>query len=396
MSKRLKFASIFVAAAAIVFLGLHSRDVLRVSSRTHILWEHKGLPGFYDRLSIGPEGNIYVLTAENHGDRLLLETLDRKGAVRWSKEGVLTAPAIDSEGRLYVYRFIPPERQKTFLEAFDASGNSLWRWWFPEGEPTNLAAPTIGPNGKLFLGGRYVRAFDRDGNVLWTFGQEGERYVYQRPLVHADKRLYVLRTQIDFRDTRGHVVILDENGTQLGDVDVFNRYATLIPIDLEDVAAVGMDLGASTAPPGVMIRPDGSSVMAGVDVGRIRMIGENRRYLVERNQDMTVVQGRGKKVCANTGTDHFAQWMLAADGTVYASNTELISISPSCWTSWRLTFKSGVVNIAMGGDGTIYALTSDGTLRAITETFSSGGPARSLWPTENHDSRNTNSVLETR
>lgn len=110
---------------------------------------------------------------------------------------------------------------------------------------------------------------------------------------------------------------------------------------------------------------------------------------------MTVVEPDGKKICANTGNDHFELWSLGTDGTVYAGGDELISISPSCWAGWRLNFGSPVFSIALGKDGTVYVLTEDGTLRAITETFPSKGQAHALWPTDNHDSRNTNSVLET-
>jgi len=268
---------------------------------------------------------------------------------------------------------------------------------FP-GEIAELTAPAIGPNGRLFVGGRCVRALDPDGQLLWTFGQPGDGFVYSRPLIHADHRLYVLRTRdIASPDKSGHLLILNEDGTQLSDVDVFNRYASVLPSDLTHVAAVGMDLpiGTNTYTPGLSVGSDGSSVKMDRVLARVRLIGEKHWYLVTRNQEMAVVDPSGKKICANTGTDYFEHWTLAADGTVYAGGNDLISISPSCWTGWKLNFGSPVFGIVLGKDGTVYVLTQDGTLRAITETFPSGGPAQSLWPSDNHDSRNTNSVLET-
>jgi len=396
--KLLKLAFICAGAAAIVFVALHSRDLLRVASRPHIKWEHKGLHGFYDRVTIGLEGNIYVLTVESLTQRFLLEALDHNGAVQWSREDILSAPAIDSEGRLYVNGFVPQAREKVFLEALDAAGHSLWKWWLPQGEAVGLTAPAIGLNGKLFIGGRCVRAFDRDGHLLWTFGQASDRFVYGRPLINADKRVYVLRTRgIDSTDESGHLLVLNEEGVQLSDVDVFNRYASVLPIGFEHVAAVGMDLpiGTNTYTPGLDISWDGSSVRMDHDLARVRMIGEKHWYLVASNQDMTVVEPRGKRLCTNTGSDHFEEWTLAADGTVYAGGNDLISISPSCWNGWRLNLRSPVSSIVLGTDGTIYALTQDGALHAITETILSGGAARSMWPGDNHDSRNTNSVLQT-
>jgi outer membrane protein assembly factor BamB len=393
----LKLVFTCLGMAAIVWVAWHFNDLLRVASRTHIRWEHKGLNGFYDRLSIGPEGTLYVLTAETSKQHFLLEAVDASGALRWSKDGILTAPAVDAEGRLYVYGFTPPERDKVFIEALDAGGHALWTWWVPPSEPSDLTTPTIGGDGTVFFGGRRIRAFDRSGQLLWTFGEASDGFVYGRPLINADKRLYVLRTRIDSSDISGHLLILNQDGIQLSDVDVFNRYASLLPMDPGHVAAVGMDLpiGTNTYTPGLAIASDGSFAKMDQLLTRVRMIGKKHWYLVIGNRDMAVVGPDGEKICANTGNDHFDHWSLAADGTVYAGGDELISISPSCWTGWRLTFGSPVFSIALGKDGTVYVLTEDGTLRAITETFPSKGQVHSLWPTDNHDSRNTNSVLET-
>lgn len=384
-------------ATAFAFVALHSRDLMRATSRPHIKWEHSGLHGFYDRVSIGPDGTIYLLTAETPAQNFLLEALDRNGLVQWSKQAILTVPAIDLQGRLYVFGFEPGARDRLFVEALNAAGHLLWRWWIPEGEPSDLTTPAIGSNGTVFVGGRCVRAFDRDGQLLWTFGQAGDLFVYDRPLVMGDGKLYVLRTRpIDSPDKSGHLLILSEDGAQLSDVDVFNRYASVVPLDTDTVAAVGMDLpiGTNTYTSGLAIKPDGSSVTMEHDLAHVRMVGKKYRYLVSRNQDLTVVEHSGKKVCTNTGFDYFEHWTLAEDGTVYAGGDHLIAISPSCWNGWRIKLGSPVFSIMLGDDGTIYALTQDGTLHAITETFSSGGPARSLWPGDNHDSHNTNSVLQ--
>lgn len=400
MKKTLARILTVCASAVIVFLVFHYRDVMRVASRPKIKWTHQGRKGFYDRISIGPENTIYVLTVEGWTQHYLLEALDPNGTVKWTREEFLTAPAIDSQGRLFVYGFEPGARDRRFLKALDAEGHDVWTWPMPENEPYDLTAPAIGSKGNLFVGGRYVRAFDRDGRPLWIFGQVSDNVVYEygRPLIGLDGNLYVLRKRrIDSPEESGHVLVLNQAGEQLGDADVFNRNATLLPIDSQRVAAVGMDMpiGTNTNTAGLAIKADASSVKMDSTLARVRMIGEKKWYLVSQNRDLTVIDPSGRKLCSNTGDDYFEHWILANDGTVYAGGAQLISISPSCWNGWRINLRSPVFSLLLGSDGTIYVLTQDGVLHALTETFASGGPARSLWPGDGHDSRNTNSALET-
>jgi len=112
-------------------------------------------------LALGPSGSLYCGTGSN-GTTAALDSVTSNGKLQWSfptKSSVLVAPAIDSNGNIYVVS------SGGEIFGLGSLGNQLWSISNIHQEVTSAV---IGPNSTIFVAGDKLAAISESGIELWS------------------------------------------------------------------------------------------------------------------------------------------------------------------------------------------------------------------------------------
>jgi outer membrane protein assembly factor BamB len=265
--------------------------------------------------AIGDDGTIYYAIPDAS-----LHAVGQDGKEVWSFSGsgcIISSPALGKDGSIYV---VGGEQINAphYLHALDAHGSQLWEHYFADGPPLG-AGPAVGADGTLYVGGgdHKLYAFDPNGSVLWTF--ETPAGVTTVPFVDRNGRIY-------FANAEPKLYVVDPDGSLAWSVQLGN-------IIWRQPMAIG---------------PDGSIyVCVGDDVYSYDSAGALRwTYYV-------------------AGVGHLS---VDANGTVYvgSDNTRLYALNADGTLKWWFVASSAIDSTpAIGEDGTIYMIDSDGVFYAI-------------------------------
>lgn len=326
--------------------------------------------------AIDPDGVIYVGSFDSS-----LYALNRDGSLGWRYRtggSIQSSPAVGSDGTVYVGSF------DGYLYALNADGTLKWR--FSTGGLI-CSSPALGSDGTVYFGSEdyYFYALNPDGSEQWSY--RTDYAIKSSPAIGSDGTVYVGshdRSLYAFRP----------DGTLKWSYPRPGAVCSSPALGADGVVYFGSDDGSFTA-----LRPDGTlkwtyltggtvgwaSAAFGID-GTI-YIGSDDGYLHAIDSSGTRVWRYWIGGPVGDGTP-----AVSSDGTIYFSphGGSLYALNPSGTLIWKYDTGSWLCgSAALGPDGTIYFGTDDGCLYAIQGSYTL---ANTPWPKFHHDSKNTGRV----
>lgn len=307
-----------------------------VNANGSLKWRYPILPPSGDAIpSVGPDGTIFITSGGT------LYAINPVGTLRWSFPKVQSAPAIATDGTVYVASSEP------YLYAIGSDGNIKWSYptiGLVDSDPiiavdgTIHASSVISRDGSLVNGTFY--ALTPAGTLKWMLRD------------YAGKPLYF-----------GKPVALDPGGT------IYTECGALSP--------QGEVMGGIYGGPCVLPVP----TVFGAD--DIRYFTTNPFRYIEAYTPLNQIWFFG---ISGSGTR--SSLTAGADGTVYIASDDgyVYAVNPDGSLKQGYFLQASPSSIAIGMDGTVY-VAAGGYLYALES--SSHGLAPSSWPKFRHDNQNT-------
>jgi YD repeat-containing protein len=333
--------------------------VVGYDNRLHAFWPNGSRRFVYgepfERIlapTIGPDGSVYIAvkidgSIQPGAPRSFVRALSPDGAERWSwgtTDNLETPVAVGEGGRLFFsgYSFNGWASYQ-FVGSIDSAGANPVLRFTDYGSNT---PPVVAPNGDVFFtASSQLMAFTKTLEPRWTFSLRGN--VYTQSSIAKDGTVYV-------GDDNGYLYAVRPEGTL--------RWETQISEG-----------------------PQRSSVAIGSD-GTLYAGGYHSLIVALNPAD-----GTTRWSVPTTGTTYMPA--LGADGTIYSTTYagDLIAFDPDGNQLWRFhTGERIYVAPVIDRDGTIYVGTGTGQVHSVADN--SGGPARTPWPMERHDSASTGNI----
>jgi len=215
------------------------------------------------------------------------------------------------------------------------------------------SSPSVGPDGTVYVGDRKGRlhAIDTNGQLRWTYDTAG--FVYASCAVGQDSTVFVASQD-------GTLSALSANGSKMWE------FATWAPFGLP---------GAIVASPA--IGPDGTVYIGGLfdpNLYALNPVTGERKWMCSFPNQADSINPRNGFPLASP--------VVTTDGTIYQTllhDTHLYAINPEngqvLWATdmsgtiasvTDLVSTSGWTEPALGSDGTIYVVSDDAYIRAVT------------------------------
>ena len=321
--------------------------------------------GLFSSPAIGPDGIIYVGTAENN-----LTAISRYGTLKWmyvvggAINPIYTSPAIGSDGTVYfgdydsnVYAISPPSSGTT----------GTVKWKFATGRVIN-SSPSIGPDGTLYIGSsdRNLYAINPNGTLKWNYTTG--YHVVSSPAIGSDGTVYV-------GSEDDNIYALNPDGTL--------KWKTAAGGSVTD-PAIGSDgtvyVGGGASLSAISPISNGTlgilrwKYSTGGLVGSPAIGPDGTVYVGSFDDNLYAISPDGTLEWKyTTGSYVYSSPAIGADGTVYVGDYDhnLYAISPpSSGTlgtlKWKYTTGGAISSSpSIGSDGTVYAGSDDGYLYAF-------------------------------
>lgn len=312
---------------------------------------------------VGPDGTVYVTSHDGH-----LYAIDANGKQRWkfaTADRVWSTPAVAEDGTVYI-----GSDDDNLYAVAAATGKLRWKLrlgrceptigFGPEGARCDVdGGPTIGADGTIYVGGDGIHAVWPDGRLRWKLAT-GE-HVSTAPAIDDDGIVYAgsqddsiyainpdgtkrweLRTRGDVESSPA----VGADGTVYAGSDDDLIYAITAGGELRWKVATRGDVRASPA-----IGSDGTVYVGSYD---------NNLYAIEPNGAVRWRFAAADKIHGAAG--------IATNGVIVvgAQDGHLYAIDPSGVMLWYLTLDGDVdPTPALSGDGTLYVVSDDHTVRAF-------------------------------
>jgi outer membrane protein assembly factor BamB len=390
---------------ASIFAARHrgQSDGEATASSPHINWSYNAGPGALSGIALAPDGTIHFAAAEG------IYALSPKGQLLWKAPlpfgPVVAAPTISPDGTLY----LASESGKLF--ALDRSGNLIWE--SADTQHKLLTPPALGDGPTLYATDDHSNVFafapgvqsnykwdlltfdnsaKEDGLLLGSNNPNDTRPKYSTPAIGRDDMLYLVHESWLYQISSG------------GEIQHYTQFYGGSP----GFPAIGPEGN-------VYVGAHHWYALAGIDVRGKQLWGTRTSGVV-----------RGSPVVDNSGQIYFCDsdfakaystdgrqiWYLqlacnsgpalAADGTLFlgvngppqrsgSPQTYLAAVSSDGQLKWKTEIRGAVRDApAIARDGTIFFTTDQGY---VYSAFDSGAPSMdSSWPRFQHDAQNTGRV----
>lgn len=309
----------------------------------------------YERIlppTVGPDGAIYIVVKINGGGsqgslRSYIRALNPDGTQRWAAgftEYLETPVAVGEGGRLYFsgYRY-RNWSDEYFVASLGSDGTGMvLRLTHTQAS----VAPVVSPNGDVFFA-MFSRllAFTKALEPRWEYQLRGP--VSTSLSISADNTIYA-------GDNLGYVYALRSAGTLRWEAQV----------------STGSQRSAVT------VAGDGSLYVGGYN---------------SVLKSLNASDGATRWSVSTTGTTYTPA--LGADGTIYVTTYagDLMAFDSNGYPVWRFNTGGRVFAApVIDRDGTVYFGTETAQMLAVADN--GGGPARTPWPMERHDSASTGNI----
>lgn len=144
--------------------------------------------------AIDDNGNIYFGTSGKASDLdARIYCLSSSGSFKWAKEiERASAPSISSDGTIYIAGTGKYERieEGYYLYAFNSDGSQKWKYSSLGGYVSSGVAPSIGPDGTIYIGSydRNLYAINSNGTLKFKYTTGGS--IESCPAIDANGTIY--------------------------------------------------------------------------------------------------------------------------------------------------------------------------------------------------------------
>ncbi|MCS7209538.1 MAG: PQQ-binding-like beta-propeller repeat protein [Fimbriimonadales bacterium] len=347
-----------------------------------IRWSYQGTGWSQASPVVAADGTIYYGTSGG------IHAVRSNGQLRWrwfaGYSAATSTPAIGADGT--VYALVNP--QDAILVALNPTNGSLI-WSVYLGGTEVRSSPTIGPDGRIYvtngqIPGGYLYCINPDGTVAWRRYLDTE--ANSTPCFGEDGTIYV--------GSARHLNAIAPNGTFRWRYPVFYPVQGTIARWGNRVFFGAWDLifrAVSTSGQLQWASPHGAIFENGPSVT------EDRVYAMARNGELYVYSHTGTLIWRAARGLHAGIPAVGADGIIYISGgtgaTRVAAVNPANGLErWNTTISSNpnpYGSVAIGADGTVYAVEGGGRLVAFgpLRGFLRGGGGVDGWD-DDYDGRN--------
>jgi outer membrane protein assembly factor BamB len=265
---------------------------------------------------------------------------------------VISSPAIDSDGTIYV------GSEDFKLYAINSDGSEKWNYAVAGGIPSS---PTIGYDGTIYFGSydNKLYAINPNGTEKWSFITGS--LVYSSPTIGSNGTIYI-------GSYDGKLYAINPDGTEKWSFITGSNVKSSPVINIDGTIYIGSHDGKLYA-----INQDGSekwNFTTGSNVFSSPAIASDGTiYVGSQDHNVYAFNPDGtEKWNFPTGYEVYSSPAIAPDGTIYigSHDNKLYAINPDGTEKWDFTTGFNVKSSpAIGSDGTIYFGSYDNKLYAI-------------------------------
>jgi outer membrane protein assembly factor BamB len=307
-----------VAADGTIYYGA-SGGVHAVRSNGQLRWRwFAGYSAATSTPAIGVDGTVYALV--NPQDAILVALNPTNGSLIWSVylggTEVRSSPAIGPDGRIYVTNGQLPGG---YLYCINPNGTIAWRRYL---DIEANSTPCFGEDGTIYVGSaRHLNAVAPNGAILWRFPVY---YPVQGTIARWGNRLFFGAWDMTFR-----AVMTNGQSSWLATHEAI----------FENGPALTSD----------------------------------RVYTLARRGELRAYTHTGTLLWRSSRGLHASVPAVGADGTIYIAggtgSSRVIAVNPSNglerWNTYLTANANPYMSVAIGGDGTVYAVEGGGRLYAF-------------------------------
>lgn len=295
---------------------------------------HTDFGGFFeDQAVIAKDGTLYVPSSRSGGTVFFtgIFAIHPDGTLFWKYEvpdSVVVTPAIGSDGTIYF-----PSFDKNF---YAINPDGTFKWKYPINGLTS-ASPAIGLDKTIYVSAQKLYAFNPNGILKWSYPPEGEGR-FTSPAVGDDGTIYVA----DYRDNALYAI--NRDGTVKWEYGPVRAPHTAYPV----------------------LADNGTLYLVASKLGQ----GIKDLYAITPN-------GSLKWIYESPKDENIGNPAIGADGTIYLPSTSaLYALGITGTVKWKYELypdelpvhtpiigADGTVYFTFSGDGAIYALNPDRTLK---------------------------------
>lgn len=372
-----------------IFLTL---SVLAFAQEGTLKWEYKSAHRWNATSpAIGMDGTVYFVSTEGY------YAFDPDGTLKWqARLGVTpsTSPAIGKDGTIYFVGALRDTVQAWtgYIFALAPDGTEKWRY---RTDDYIYCSPAVGSDGTVYCGSddRYLYALNPDGTLKWRF-ETGDK-VFKPSAIASNGIIY-------FGSADKYLYALNPDGSLLWKYQP-NRGSICASLAIDSDGTIYFGTGGScylyaVSPDGTLKwRIEVGGVVSSPTIGADGTIyfGTKDCYLYAIDPYEVDPDSMIKWRFKTDGPVSSSSPTVGADGTIYIGEGNhdhaLYAINPDSTLRWKFDNGGDVISSpAIGDDGTVYFVTTDGYFKAVTS--SSKGLADSPWPKYQHDNFNSGSV----
>jgi YD repeat-containing protein len=352
------------------------------------LWSADTLSAINGSVSIGRDRTIYVASADGR-----VTAFHPDSTRRWTfavPESTVMEPTVGPDGSIYLVvrlNSAPQGAPRSFVYAIKADGTQ--RWVRPTTDRLHSPA-TVGVNGRVYVGGSrftsgnsdgIVMGIDSSGEIAALLVIPGNYNAQKAPAVAPSGDVYVATSNV----MRAFTAALEPRWTYnlRGNVTASPSVAYDGSVYVGDSAGYVYALSGTGALRWEQQFSGSSSQNSSVAIGAngTLYIGGYASTLFAVN----AADGTQRWSAPTTGTVFTPA--IAANGNVYATTYagDLMAFDASGAQIWSFASGSRVTGSPIvDRDGSIYFGTQLGQVYAVADD--AGGPARTPWPMQRHDS----------
>lgn len=314
-----------------LYFGTVEGNLYAVDSEGNLKWDHQLDNAITNRLTIDPNGTIYVPTGKSYSRRdAKLFAIDENGKEKWSysdyRAGHFLTPILSENKTIYMCSNLNK------LYALNTKGEELWTF------DAGLSTPRIGPEGTIYVTTKkWLYAINPNGTEKWSvMVEKADSFVYHLtlPPIGKDGTIYI-------GSWEKKIYAYNLDGEKKWEVDLGKGF-------LHDRPSVGQD--------GNIYATTGGDLYSISSDGKVKWKYSYGDISIGPLGDLPI----GPPAIGSDGTIYTG----SEDGKVYSINPDGSQNWITNLRKWKFGDKSTSAP-EVGENGTIYVITEEGDLYAV-------------------------------
>lgn len=326
----------------------------------------------YDALALAPDGTVYLGAGWMYEGKL--HAISPDGSLKWSYDtgSCPTAPAIGSEGTIYVGEM----DFGNYLYAINSDGSLKWKYYIGDA----VYGVTVGPDGTVYFTSEtgFLYALNPDGTLKWSYNSGQWTVAHSIPTLAPDGTVYIAHS-VGYHGAP-QFYSLDSDGSVNWQKSIGCRGCSTGTAVIGSNGTIYVTIGAGGL---YALSPNGKIIWGGISMGyrsSTPAIGpDNTIYVGVYDARSPAYQGfQGIKAVNPDGTIRWSypvengvdnSPIIGSDGTIYFGeyNGDFHALYPDGILKWSYPLGSYYSYPAIDYDGTLY-VSAGGRLYAFGST----------------------------